>query len=143
MVACRELLELRLQHGGGTVFVHVHSHTEGSDWPSLGNAAADIVAGEAASDTGFQDERDTPFLGCEEDFVFWVRKGEQDFHVSGDLRSTLKSQAMSSLVSSLQSLGTQGAVAREAGMALLGRFDAVRKARDSDLLLFLLLAAVR
>jgi len=136
IVLCRSLVAIRWDHEASTTFVHVHSHTEGTDVGSRGNAAADVSAGAAR---GMGDVPVDPFLMGEEDFVFW----DNDFHVSGDLGSLLKRKAMSSQLRHLCSLRTQGAVAREARSRLTEQFDLVRKTRSSGDLLFLLLAATR
>jgi len=102
-----------------------------------------LVAGEAAEDERYKQERDTPFLSGEEGYVFWNDVGGRVQHISGDLGGTLKDLAMSRLLTKLKSLPTQGKVAREAGRQLSSQFDLVRKGRDPDLLLFLLLASVR
>ena len=143
IVLCRELIAMRLRYGGLTVFIHVHSHTEGLSSAALGNAAADVSAGIAAEAEQYRAERETPFLVGEEDFVFWTTKSSGDYHVSGDLGATLKRLAMSGLLTRLRELPTQGAVAREAGSQLASQFNLVRKARNPDLLLFLLLVSVR
>ena len=143
IVTCRKLINIRANHGGTTTFRHVFSHTEQLSVDARGNDAADTVATTASKDPQFQQERDTPFLAGEEDFVFWEVKDRDEWHVSGDLRSLLKARAMSSLLISLQRKTTQGDVAREAGPALLSQFTMVRKVRDAGLLLFLLLASTK
>ena len=91
----RHIIAIRRNFGGMTTFVHVKSHTEGSDVMSRGNSAADIDAGDAALDEAYDRDRCSAFLVGEEDVVFWEIKSnvlgnKYDFHISGDLRHTLK-----------------------------------------------------
>jgi hypothetical protein len=71
VMTVRRYIALRLSFGGVTKFTHVYSHTERPDAPSRGNAAADIVADSAATNSSFDVARATPFLTNEEVVVFW------------------------------------------------------------------------
>jgi hypothetical protein len=114
------------------------------DFLSLGNAAADVEAGEAAKTAAFDEARDTPFTVNEEWAIFWDTDApDPDFHVSGDLRKLLVSRARRSVLTRLQSTRSQGDIARRMGSKLLAHFDMVRKLGDANLLLYLLLAAIR
>jgi hypothetical protein len=137
----------------GTVanFTHVRSHTEGLDIPSRGNSFADRIADEAAVDPNSRPAVDSPFLLNEETVIFWEAKcadicddstplHSRLWHISGNLRNHVKTRVLDNLLKSWQGHRKQ---ARVNGPGLLRQLCAVRKSRDPDLLLYLLLASTQ
>jgi hypothetical protein len=110
----------------------IHFHTEGEDFRSKGNAAADREADSASADQSETSvtEREFPFLTNEEKFVFWeTRPNGLVCHVSGDLRDPVKKLIKASLLAEWSSKPTQGSLARSHGGGFLSQLEAVRKAR--------------
>ena len=153
-MTARQIVQVRTAHGACTSVHHVRSHTLGRDLASRGNAYADVMAGEAAADPAFDDERFTPFLHNEEQVVFWQRPlssdgddgGSTPLHISGNLRDVLMRTAEAADVLLWANAGesnAQGLAARAHGSQLSSLLRRVRRTRDAPLLLFLLLASTR
>ena len=110
-----------------------------------GNALADKHASKASGDPC------CPALSREGAFTLWCDRsramdhfGGPLWHVSGDLRASLKSVERTALLERWQEGTTaQGDVARSAGAALSHFLEAVRRTRERTLFTFLLKAATK
>ena len=128
VMACRKLILLRASYGGNTSLEFVRSHTEATDWRSVGNAVADAHAARAAGPA-------EPFLLCEERVVFWRGDLQAANHVSGNLRDVLRGLVREDLVRAWRHAPTQGELVREHGHRLAGWLDVVRRDGDGERLL--------
>jgi hypothetical protein len=141
----RDLLALRHLAGTPTSWMHVESHTGKSDAISRGNAMADHRAGLAAG------EPRPPALSHEHAFTFWRCCGSCDhdgfcptpYHISGNLRASLKKGERSTLLESWRTKTTaQGDVAR-GSPGILRWLDHVRRTGDNVLFNFLIRAITK
>ena len=132
-----------------TSLVHVRSHTGSEDVISRGNASADEHAGDVTGSSAPHYDQNTPFLTNEERAIFWEAKCTDPWdetielqyrlwHVSGDLRTLLKSKIADLLMERWSKCRSQGHVARKNGPGLARQLNTVRKLRDNGLQLFLL-----
>ena len=110
-----------------------------------GNAMDDKCAADACGDPR------CPALTSEGAYTFWrdMSKDENRFlgqlwHISGDLRASLKSAERSALLAAWQDKTTaQGDLARSAGAAVLRLLDRVRRTREHSLFTFLAKAVTK
>ena len=146
MTPVLQLVEARRSVGFPLAWGHVASHTGSDDVASRVNALADELADLARG------APTTPALSCESPFTFWQDRagaGEYDFsdelwHVSGDLRASLKKVLQSELVAEWQvTTGSQGLAVRKDPKELALLLHAVRRTRDANLFTFLLRAVTR
>ena len=97
-------------------------------------------------------DQNAPFLTNEERAIFWEAKCTDPWdetvelqyrlwHVSGDLRTLLKSKIADLLMGRWSKCRRQGHVARKNGPGLARQLRTVRKLRDNRLQLFLLKAS--
>ena len=145
VLPARSLIELRSEHGCPPVWRHIESHTTKDGVLYRGNAMADKCAADACGDPR------CPALTSEGAYTFWRdMSGDENrflgqlWHISGDLRASLKSGERSALLAAWQDKTTaQGDLARSAGAAVLRLLDRVRKTREHSLFTFLVKAVTK
>jgi len=142
----RALVRIRTEFDCPPDLRHIESHTTKTGAMYRGNAEADRLADKARG------EPRCPALTHEGAHTFWRDQSTEEeerfqgslWHVSGDLRSSLKAAEQSTLLSDWQTgTSSQGIIAREAGAGLLNLLDAVRRTQDALLFTFLVKAATR
>ena len=140
IVAVRGILALRAAAKCPAEMLHVHSHTGLRDVFSRGNELADKLAAEAVATPA------APLLATEEAVVFWdmdnADADAEPSHICGDLLRVLRRKAQTSLLNELQAMGSQGAIARQNGHALV-QFLRKLRSRGGELHTFVFAALCR
>ena len=142
----RRIIHHRNKHNTPTTLIHIYSHTHATTIYTKGNDLADMHAKNAARNTTFHLQRETPFLASPTPFFFVQKRqthnGNTWFtHHNSNLKKHLAHTSHTHLYTKWASKPKQGTVAKHDPQQLQLLLNTLRTTHHNSLLLFLLLGS--